>query len=283
MSPTCSKSDLAGRNALSAADLTICSPPEPVPCWRPRPRTPTAGDNRRRMNAEEDYVMEPRFATHNRDCPKCPAKAPELTIRRRDGGGRVRGMLPAALEESASTARSLKARKRDRDRVVSAAPGRGRRRLRRRAARTRTSPPATSRCRSSSADFPSKQQLAQNTNLTLAVAQHRRQDDPRPRDHDLHDLERQTRAPTRPRARRRPPTGSTGTAQDLPHGPGLLLGPLRAAGTRDPLPAGLDPRERLTRSSQGQTASAGAGGRPDRHLQLRRAGPESEPSRWSGT
>ena len=51
------------------------------------------------------------FATHNRSARNRPAKSPELTIRSRNDGGTVRGMLPAALEESASTARPLKARK----------------------------------------------------------------------------------------------------------------------------------------------------------------------------
>ena len=59
MSPTCSNRDLAGRNALSATDLTICSPPEPIPPIGARPRTSQATQT-------EDYVMGPPFATHNR-------------------------------------------------------------------------------------------------------------------------------------------------------------------------------------------------------------------------
>ena len=132
--------------------------------------------------------MEPPSATHNPDCPKCPAKAPELTIRGRDDGGTVRGMLLAALEESASTARSLKAR-----RLIGigflglllaagvAACGGSR--------QDANEPSGNFPVQIVSADFPSKQELAQNTNLTLAIAQFRRQDDPEPRYHDLHDLE----------------------------------------------------------------------------------------------
>jgi hypothetical protein len=60
MSPTCSNRDLAGRNALSATDLTICSPPEP-PHPGARPRAPQSG-------ATEEYVMAGLFATHNPPC-----------------------------------------------------------------------------------------------------------------------------------------------------------------------------------------------------------------------
>ena len=51
--------------------------------------------------------MTAPFATHNRQ-----AKPPELTIRKWNGAGRVRAMLPAPLEESASTALAVRARKR---------------------------------------------------------------------------------------------------------------------------------------------------------------------------
>ena len=48
MSPTCSNRDFAGRNALSATDLTNFSPP------------------RRRLRRTEDYVIDPPSATPNR-------------------------------------------------------------------------------------------------------------------------------------------------------------------------------------------------------------------------
>jgi hypothetical protein len=113
--------------------------------------------------------MEPPSATHNPDCPKCPAKAPELTIRRRDDGGTVRGMLLAALEESASTARSLRARKQIGIGFLGlllaagvAACGGSR--------QDANEPSGNFPVQIVSADFPSKQKLVQNTNLTLAIA-----------------------------------------------------------------------------------------------------------------
>lgn len=85
------------------------------------------------------------------------------------GGGRVRGMLPAPLEESASTARSLKARRRIGIGILGvllaagvASCGGTR--------QDANEPEGDFPVSIISADFPSKQQLAQNTNLTLAVA-----------------------------------------------------------------------------------------------------------------
>jgi hypothetical protein len=60
MSPTCSNRDLAGRNALSATDLTIYSPPEPPILGR--------GPARHQSGAPEEYVMAGPFATHNPLC-----------------------------------------------------------------------------------------------------------------------------------------------------------------------------------------------------------------------
>jgi hypothetical protein len=84
-------------------------------------------------------------------------------------GGTVRGMLPPALEESASTARSLKARKQIGIGFLGlllaagvAACGGTR--------QDANEPSGNFPVQIVSADFPSKQQLAQNTNLTLAVA-----------------------------------------------------------------------------------------------------------------
>ena len=81
-----------------------CSPPEQLPQaseGRSPARSSMATTNGRRMNAPEDYVMGPPFATHNRRKGRSDATR-EV--------GTVRGMLPAPLEESASTARPLKAR-----------------------------------------------------------------------------------------------------------------------------------------------------------------------------
>jgi hypothetical protein len=84
------------------------------------------------------------------------------------GGGRVRGMLPAPLEESASTARSLKARRRIGIGVLGvllaagiAACGGSR--------QDANEPEGDFPVSIVSADFPSRQKLADNTNLTLAV------------------------------------------------------------------------------------------------------------------
>ena len=114
--------------------------------------------------------MGPPFATHNRLARPRPAeKSPELTTRSRNGGGTVRGMLPAPLEESASTARPLKARKRIGIGVLGvllaagvASCGGSR--------QDANEPRGNFPVQIVSADFPSKQKLAQNTNLTLAVA-----------------------------------------------------------------------------------------------------------------
>src|SRR4029450_1136857 len=95
MSPTCSKRDLAGRNALSATDLTIA-------LLRSRPPLLGRGPARRAGDAPEDYGRGETVATHNRRARE-GKNPPELLIRSWKGGGRVRGMLPAPLEESAWT------------------------------------------------------------------------------------------------------------------------------------------------------------------------------------
>ena len=96
-------------------------------------------------------------------------KSPELTTRSRNGGGTVRGMLPAALEESASTAGPSKARKRIGIGILGvllaagiASCGGTR--------QDANEPSGDFPVQIVSADFPSKQKLAQNTNLTLSVA-----------------------------------------------------------------------------------------------------------------
>src|SRR5690348_12168528 len=109
------------------------------------------------------------FATHNRHNTMCAPKPPEVPIPRRKEGGTVRGMLPAPLEESATTARARRARRR---RIgigmfaallaAGAASCGGQR-------QDVTEPEGNFPVSIVSADFPSKQALAQNTNLTLAV------------------------------------------------------------------------------------------------------------------
>jgi hypothetical protein len=63
MSPTCSKSDFAGRNALSATDLTNFSPPGPI--QPPKLRRRTAPRTAQAAHVEE-YVIDPPIATPNR-------------------------------------------------------------------------------------------------------------------------------------------------------------------------------------------------------------------------
>ncbi len=113
--------------------------------------------------------MATRIATRNRQTPPKSGNPPELAIRSRNVGGRVSGMLAAPLEESASTARPLKARKRIGIGFVAvllaagiASCGGGSR-------QDANEPSGDFPVRIVSADFPSKQQLAGNTNLTLAV------------------------------------------------------------------------------------------------------------------
>jgi hypothetical protein len=86
------------------------------------------------------------------------------------GGGRVRAMLPAPLEESASTALAVRARKRVGIGFavalmaigVASCGGGGR--------QDADEPEGDFPVQIVSAGFPSKQQLAKNTNLTLSVA-----------------------------------------------------------------------------------------------------------------
>src|SRR5690242_20962662 len=91
-------------------------------------------------------------------------------MRSRIGVSRVRAMLPAPLEESASTALAARARKRVGIGLAAAlasvgvaACGGGQR-------QDATEPEGNFPVQVVSANFPSKQQLAQNTNLTLSVA-----------------------------------------------------------------------------------------------------------------
>src|SRR5690349_17820100 len=104
MSPTCSKRDLAGRNALSATDRTIALLRSRVPLVE------AAAPHIAHATHREDYGMSAPFATHNRYAPVTHEKRPHLARRRWNSAGRVPAMLAAPLEESASTARPLKAR-----------------------------------------------------------------------------------------------------------------------------------------------------------------------------
>ena len=81
-------------------------------------------------------------------------------------------MLAAPLEESASTALAVRARKRAGIGSVAVAPGRGGGLLDAAGRRRQDAgePEGDSRSQIVSANFPSKQQLAQNTNLSLSVA-----------------------------------------------------------------------------------------------------------------
>ena len=197
------------------------------------------------------------FATHNRRAARGQG-SPELPIRSWKGGGRVRGMLAAPLEESASTARPLRVR--DRLGIGSRRSLRcGHRRLRRRRAPGRGRARwATSRSRSSAPSFPSKQQLAQNTNLTLSVANTGDKTIPDLAITIFTDLEREHERHPRLRPPGHERLDGHRRAKELPAGAGLILGPLRPARPRDPLPAGLDPRAGLSRSSPARPASAGA-------------------------
>jgi hypothetical protein len=114
--------------------------------------------------------MKPPFATDNRHARSGPKKPPELSIQEPKGGDTVRGMLPAPLEESATTARPLRARRRMNGigmlvvllAAGVASCGSGQR-------QDVTESEGSFPVSIVSADFPSKQALAQNTNLTLAV------------------------------------------------------------------------------------------------------------------
>ena len=155
-------------------------------------------------------------------------------------------MLPAALEESASTAGPSKARKRIGIGILGvllaagiASCGGTR--------QDANEPSGDFPVQIVSADFPSRQQLAQNTNLTLAVANSG--------DKTIPNLAITifTASNENPGADETTTTGTTGTGttsttNDLPHRAGLLLGPLRAAGPGDPVPPGLDPRNRLSQA-----------------------------------
>jgi hypothetical protein len=110
--------------------------------------------------------MAAPFATDNRH----GRNHPELPILKRNVGGTVRGMLPAPLEESARTARPLRVRVGlgigllvALSAVGLAACGGGER-------QDADEPEGEFPVQIVSADFPSMQQLAQNTDLTLAVA-----------------------------------------------------------------------------------------------------------------
>jgi hypothetical protein len=103
------------------------------------------------------------FATDNRR-----KKSPEVVIQSWNGGGRVRAMLRAPLEESARIARPQRVRVgigllAALSTVVISACGGGER-------QDAEEPSGEFPVQILSANFPSKQRLAQNTNLTLSVA-----------------------------------------------------------------------------------------------------------------
>jgi hypothetical protein len=104
--------------------------------------------------------MGPPFATHNRR-KWCSDAAREA--------GRVRGMLPAPLEESASTARPLKARYRVAIGAMAALLATGVASCGGGERQDEDEPSGKFPVQVTSADFPTNQRLAQNTNLTLSV------------------------------------------------------------------------------------------------------------------
>jgi hypothetical protein len=112
--------------------------------------------------------MGARISTDNRS-PR-PEISPEVPILKRNVGGTVRAMLRAPLEESSSTARPRRVRQRlgiglliALSAGALAACGGGER-------QDADEPEGEFPVQIVSADFPSKQQLAQNNDLTLAVA-----------------------------------------------------------------------------------------------------------------
>lgn len=86
------------------------------------------------------------------------------------GGGRVRAMLPAPLEESASTALAVRARKRVGIGLAVALTAAGVASCGGGERQDANEPEGDFPVQIVSANFPSKQQLAHNTNLTLSVA-----------------------------------------------------------------------------------------------------------------
>src|SRR5215204_4149636 len=162
MSPTCSNRDLAGRNALSATDLTIALLRSRNPHAGARPRTPLTRRTGRLCDGTPVRHPQPSRPTQRE-------KSPELAIRSRKDEGTVRGMLRAPLEESARTARPQRVRVGlgtgllvALSAVCISACGGGER-------QDANEPEGDFPVQIVSAQFPSKQQLAQNTNLTLAV------------------------------------------------------------------------------------------------------------------
>src|SRR3954451_16911933 len=91
-------------------------------------------------------------------------------MRSRMGVGRVRAMLPAPLEESASTALAVRARKRVGIGLVAALTAAALASCGGGARHDAHEPGGDFPVQIVNADFPSKQQRAQNTNLTLSVA-----------------------------------------------------------------------------------------------------------------
>ena len=167
MFPTCSKRHLAGRNALSATDLTISPPghgPYPPPtrqrksirCWD-RSRHPNRrGPDRPRMTPAA-VVCWP--ALWGRRPPKRPPGASHLAAAARCAARRVGRRRCSAV-------------------------GLGLRRASR--ARTRTSPPAISRSRSNTAKFPTAAAARRDLRPRARRSRTPAISDPRPRRDDLH-------------------------------------------------------------------------------------------------
>src|SRR4029450_7330964 len=112
MSPTCSNRDLAGRNALSARELTIALLGSHPPQIGAQPRTPTSTATIQTVaeSGAPGRLCDGGAVRHRQ--PSRGQEIPEPPIPRRNAGGRVRGMLATPLEESSSTARPRRVRQR---------------------------------------------------------------------------------------------------------------------------------------------------------------------------
>ena len=206
MFPTCSKRDLAGRNALSATDLTICSSGRRL---RPAPVTTRVFDG-----------LALRHPQPSRHGGAQPAGRPARTAL----GRRLGGMFPAPWGRRSPQAptRSMRPRRASARSLALAALAVARlgpRRLRRRRrAPGRDEPEGEFPVEVVAAKFPTDQRLAQTSDLELAIEN--------TGDEDVPDLAVTIFTGDEPVER-------------------LVLGPLRPARPRRPEPAGLDPRERL--------------------------------------
>ena len=234
MFPTCSNRLLAGRNALSATDLTIVS----------------SGPARRATRPATDKCIPcgAASATHNHRLagrPDLRAGDQRPNLRQLAGGmfpapwGRDRHKrLPSAATPRVREAAVAVARRARCSRVGVAACGSGKR------ARTPTSPPATSRSQVNTAKFPTDQQLAETTTW-LAIKN--------AGDEQIPDL-----AVTIYTGDEQVPSGSfSGRAPTQP-------------GARRPQPPGLDPREQLPEGARARRERAARSTRRRRRAPRRR-------------